>query len=38
MIQGAPSEYGFGTDFAVQLAVLALLTALASRLYPAIVR
>ena len=38
MIQGAPTEYGFGTDFAVQLAVLALLTALATRLYPEIAR
>jgi ABC-2 type transport system permease protein len=36
MIAGAHSEYGLGADFAVQLAVLAVLTALATRLYPTI--
>jgi ABC-2 type transport system permease protein len=36
MIEGAQSDYGFGTDFAVQLAVLALLTALATNRYPTI--
>lgn len=36
MIEGAHSDYGLGTDFAVQLAVLALLTALATNRYPTI--
>jgi ABC-2 type transport system permease protein len=36
MIEGAQSDYGLGTDFAVQLAVLALLTALATDRYPTI--
>ena len=36
MIEGAYSDYGLGTDFAVQLAVLALLTALATNRYPTI--
>jgi ABC-2 type transport system permease protein len=36
MIEGAQSAYGLGADFAVQLAVLALLTAIATRLYPTI--
>jgi ABC-2 type transport system permease protein len=36
MIAGAQSGYGLGADFVVQLAVLAVLTALATRLYPTI--
>jgi ABC-2 type transport system permease protein len=36
MIEGAHSDYGLGTDFVVQLAVLALLTALATNRYPTI--
>jgi hypothetical protein len=38
MIQGAQSAYGQGTDFAVQLAALALLTAVATNRYPTIVQ
>ena len=37
MIQGGVSSFGLGFDFAVQAAVLALLTAVAARLYPGIV-
>jgi ABC-2 type transport system permease protein len=36
MIAGAQSTYGLGADFVVQLAVLVVLTALATRLYPTI--
>jgi ABC-2 type transport system permease protein len=38
MIQGAQSAYGLGVDFGVQLAVLALLTAIATNRYPTIVQ
>jgi ABC-2 type transport system permease protein len=37
MIDGGTSVFGLGTDFAVQAAVLALLTLIATRLYPTIV-
>ena len=36
MIEGARSDYGLGADFAVQLAILALLTAIATDRYPTI--
>jgi hypothetical protein len=37
MLLGAASAFGVGIDFGVQLAVLALLVATASRLYPGII-
>lgn len=37
MIQGGHSSFGLGLDFAVQLGILALLVAVAARLYPKIV-
>ena len=37
MIQGGSSAFGLGTDFSIQIAVLTLLTAIATRLYPTIV-
>jgi ABC-2 type transport system permease protein len=36
MIQGAVSAFGLGVDLAVQLLVLALLVAVAARLYPTV--
>jgi len=37
MIQGGSSAFGLGVDYAVQVAVLVLLTAIATRLYPRII-
>jgi ABC-2 type transport system permease protein len=36
MIQGAVSAFGLGVDLAVQFLVLALLVAVAARLYPTV--
>jgi ABC-2 type transport system permease protein len=37
MIGNASSAFGLATDFAVQLAVLAIFTGVATRLYPRII-
>jgi ABC-2 type transport system permease protein len=37
MVEGGTSTFGLGVDFAVQLSVLALLTAIARKLYPNII-
>jgi ABC-2 type transport system permease protein len=37
MIEGGSSAFGLGVDYGVQIAVLALLTLIATRLYPTIV-
>jgi len=37
MIQGGSSAFGLGVDYAVQLLALAVLTAIATRLYPTII-
>jgi ABC-2 type transport system permease protein len=37
MIEGGGSAFGLGVDYGVQVAVLALLTVIATRLYPTIV-
>lgn len=36
MVSGAPSTFGLGADLAVQLVVLAILVAVAARLYPTV--
>ncbi|HSB21097.1 MAG TPA: hypothetical protein VLD85_13900 [Anaeromyxobacteraceae bacterium] len=36
MVEGAASAFGLGVDLAVQVLVLALLVAVAARLYPTV--
>jgi len=37
MIEGGQSVFGLGTDFAVMVAILALLITIATKLYPNII-
>ncbi len=38
MIEGGQSPFGLGVDFAAQAAVLALVVAIATKMYPTIVQ